>query len=90
MLMVHFIVDTVMHVAHHSLIPQPSRRRITERDAPMKLTAQHFLDQAAMAEQFARSLPVGDVRGYCEAMIDAKSFRSEAMAMLSSQKGGAL
>lgn len=39
---------------------------------------EHLLQQAQWAEDYARSLPVGDIRGYCEAMIDAKNFRAQA------------
>lgn len=39
---------------------------------------QRLLQQATWAEEYARSLPVGDIRGFCEAMIDAKNFRAQA------------
>ena len=39
---------------------------------------QRLLQQADWAEEYARLLPVGDLRGYCEAMIDAKNFRALA------------
>jgi len=37
-----------------------------------------LLQQAQWAEDYARALPVGDIRGFCEAMIDAKNFRKAA------------
>ena len=45
------------------------------------MTEHHrLMEQAELAEAYARSIPVGDLHGYCEAMIDAKNFRAQAAA----------
>jgi hypothetical protein len=45
-----------------------------------QLTRSQLLEQARIAEQYARSRPAPDIRGYVEAMFDARHFRALAEA----------
>lgn len=71
MFKVRFDDGTEVDAFEDELTPNP-------RNLPELLRA---LEQASLAEAYAKARPASDIRGYVEAMIDAHNFRAVAAGL---------